>query len=51
MAAQFTASEHLNGSEHLSLRMITSPRSVICELHCVEKYSEPLLEKINVFQA
>ena len=49
MAAQFTASEHLNGSGHLSLRMFT--KSTICELHCVEKYSELLLEKINVFQA
>ena len=48
MAAQFTASEHLNAPGHLSRRMSTG---LIWELHCVERYSEPLLRDINVFQA
>ena len=43
MATQFTASEHLNDAGHLSEECL--------QLHCVERYSELLLEKINVLQA
>ena len=52
MATQFTASVsismtldiHLSPEECLQVHMI-------CELHCVERYSELLLAEINVFQA
>ena len=43
MATQFTATEHLNDPGHLSEECL--------HLHCVERYSEPSLEEINVFQA
>ena len=43
MATQFTASEHPSDPGHLSEECL--------QLHCVEPYSETLLEEINALQA
>ena len=43
MATQFTAIAHQNNPGHLSEECL--------QLHCVERYSEPLLEEIDMFQA
>ena len=49
MATKFTASEHLNGPGPLSKKKNVY-RSMICELHCVERCLELLLRKSMCFR-